>query len=239
MQADRLTLKEVDAYRDGRLKEKTVRGTPPTPGTLDREVELLKRLLGYAVESGELKDHPLRGVQLLRKPNVRRMVLDEAGFQRQPILLLAFDTGMRKEELLALRWEQVDLEAGTITLAAEDTKTDEPRLILLTARAKAAIAALHAPKATGHVFRNPKTKTRWVDVKKRFLRAVKAAELHGLWFHDLRRSFITRARRVGVPESVVMRMSGHRTRAVFERYNVVDTQDLRAAVRALESLGHV
>jgi hypothetical protein len=35
-----------------------------------------------------------------------------------------------------------------------------------------------------------------------------------------------------------MKMSGHRTRAVFERYNVVDTQDLRAAVRALENLGH-
>jgi hypothetical protein len=88
---------------EARLKEKTQRGTPPTPGTLDREVELLKRLLGYAVKSGELKDDPLRGVQLLRKPNVRRMVLDEAGFQRlfaaaeealQPILLLAFDTGM-------------------------------------------------------------------------------------------------------------------------------------------------
>jgi integrase len=51
-----------------------------------------------------------------------------------------------------------------------------------------------------------------------------AAGLRGLWFHDLRRSFITRARRVGVPESVVMKMSGHRTRAVFERYNVVDTR---------------
>ena len=145
---------------------------------------------------------------------------------------------MCKEEVLALSWEQVDLDAGTITLAPEDAKTDEPRLIVLTARAKEAVAALHAPKANGYVFRNPRTKTRWVDVKKRFLRAVKAAELHGLWFHDLRRSFITRARRVGVPESVVMRMSGHRTRAVFERYNVVDTQDLRAAVRALESLGH-
>ena len=65
-----------------------------------------------------------------------------------------------------------------------------------------------------------------------------AAGLQGLWFHDLRRSFVTRARRAGVPESVVMKMSGHRTRAVFERYNVVDTQDLRAAVRALENLGH-
>ena len=94
-------------------------------------------------------------------------------------------------------------------------------------------------KKTGFVFVNPKTKSRWVDVKKRFRRAVEAAELHGLWFHDLRRSFVTRSRRVGVPESVVMRMSGRRTRAVFERYNVVDTQDLRAAVRALESLGHV
>lgn len=116
MQADRLPLKDVDAYRDARLKEKTQRGTPPTPATLDREVELLKRLLGYAVKSGQLKEHPLRDVQLLRKPNVRRMVLDENGFQRlfaaaeealRPILLPAFDTGMRKEELLALRWEQV------------------------------------------------------------------------------------------------------------------------------------
>lgn len=176
------------------------------------------------------------------------MVLDEAGFQRlfaaaeeaiRPILLVAFDTGMRKQELLSLRWEQVDLEAGTVTLAPEDTKTEEPRLIVLTARAKEAVAALHAPKATAYVFGNPRTKTRWVDVKKRFQRALLAAELHGLWFHDLRRSFITRARRVGVPESVVMRMSGHRTRAVFERYNVVDTQDLRAAVHALERLGHV
>jgi len=78
-----------------------------------------------------------------------------------------------------------------------------------------------------------------VDIKNSLRRAVDAPELHGLWFHNLRRSFITRARRVGVPESVVMRMSGHRTRAVFERYNVVDTQDLWAAVRALESLGHV
>jgi integrase len=247
MQADRLTLKAVDAYRDARLKEKTQRGTPPTPATLDREVELLKRLLGYAVKSDQLKEHPLRDVQLLRKPNVRRMLLDENGFQRlfaaaeealRPILLLAFDTGMRKEELLALRWEQVDLEASTIALAPEDTKTDEPRVIVLTQRAKEALRALPSRFKKAFVFVSSRTKTRWVDIKKPFDRAVDAAGLHGLWFHDLRRSFITRARRVGVPESVVMKMSGHRTRAVFERYNVVDTQDLRAAVRALENLGH-
>ena len=127
-------------------------------------------MLGYALKSAQLKDHPLRGVQLLRKPNVRRMVLDEAGFQRlfaaaeealQPILFLAFDTGMRKDEVLALRWEQVDLEASTIALAPEDTKTDEPRLIVLTQRAKEGTQPPPSRfKRKGYVLVNPKTKTR-------------------------------------------------------------------------------
>jgi integrase len=89
----------------------------------------------------------------------------------------------------------VDLDASTIALAPEDTKTDEPRLIVLTSRAKEALRTLPSRfKRKGHVFVNPKKKTRWADIKKRFRRAVDAAELPGLWFHDLRRSFITRAR---------------------------------------------
>jgi len=75
-------------------------------------------------------------------------------------------------------------------------------------------------------------------------RACIKAGLAGLWFHDLRRSFITNARRRGVPESVVMKMSGHKTRAVFDRYNIVNGEDLRAAVKKIEAgialdLGHV
>jgi integrase len=142
-------------------------------------------MLGDAVKCGELKDHPLRGVQLLQKPNVRRMVLDENKFQRlfasaeealRPILLLAFDTAMRKEELLALRWGQVDLDGCTIELAPEDTKTDEPRLIVLTSRAKEALRTLPSRfKKKGFIFVDPKKKTRWVDIKKRFRRAVDAA----------------------------------------------------------------
>ena len=61
------------------------------------------------------------------------------------------------------------------------------------------------------------------------------AGVKGLWFHDLRRSFVTKARRAGIPESVVMRMSGHKTRTVFERYNIVEDEDVREAVRRIEA----
>jgi len=64
---------------------------------------------------------------------------------------------------------------------------------------------------------------------------LKRLKLKDNWFHDLRRSFVTRARRMGVPESVVMRMSGHKTRAVFDRYNIVSEEDLREAVARIEA----
>ena len=72
-------------------------------------------------------------------------------------------------------------------------------------------------------------------MRKAFAKACTAAGLAGIWFHDQRRSFVTNARRRGVPESVVMRMSGHRTRSVFDRCNIVEEDDLREAVRRIEA----
>jgi AraC-like DNA-binding protein len=55
------------------------------------------------------------------------------------------------------------------------------------------------------------------------------------WFHDNRRAFITNARRRGVDESTVMKMSGHTTRSAFVRYNIVNEEDLRRAVEKFQA----
>ncbi len=243
--AERLNQESVDGYRTLRLGERTKRGEAPAPATLDREVELLKRMLNYAVKCTKLAVNPIARVSLLGKSNVRRVVLKEETFAKlveaadphlRPILLVAYDTGMRKQEVLALRWSQLDLREGCITLAPEDTKTDQGRVIYLTTRAVTALRELPRGLKGGEwVFVNPQTGERWKDIRKMFQAACTAAELEGVWFHDTRRSFATNARRRGVPESVVMRMTGHRTRAVFDRYNIVEDEDLRAAVRRIEA----
>ncbi len=240
--ASRLTRGDVEEYRTKRQAETTRRGGAPSPATLDREVELLKRLLNYAAACGKLSENPIARVKLLRVPNVRRVVLDEEAFQRllgaaepwlKPILLVAFDTGMRKSEVLNLRWSQLDLKAGAVRLEAEDTKTDEPRVVYLTDRVLKTLPTQPRSGRSEYVFVNPATGRPWQDIQGAAERARVKVGLDGVWVHDLRRSFVTQARRSGLPESVVARFSGHRTAAVFKRYNIIEEQDLKAAVQVL------
>lgn len=250
MKAHTLTLKHVEEYRFKRANEFTkTTGQPPTVATVNREITLLKRIINHAVKCGEVRLNPIAHVKLLNEANVRQTVIGEERFGQllekaesalKPILLMAFDSGMRKSEILNLRWDQLDLKDGVIRLAPEDTKTDKARLVYLSRRTIAVLKEIPVPiSGKGFVLQNPDTKKPWVDIRKVFRRACKAAAIpqgrdDGIIFHDLRRSFVTNARKRGIPESVVMKMSGHRTRSVFDRYNVVDDADLKLAVRQLE-----
>ena len=117
---------------------------------------------------------------------------------------------------------------------AGDTKTDEARVVYLTQRALAALRSVPRQLRGEFVFVTPETGKPWDDLNRHFQKACRRAGLEGIVFHDLRRSFVTNARRRGVPESVVMKLSGHRTRNVFERYNIVDESDLKSAIVQIE-----
>lgn len=237
---EEMSLETVEKYRVVRSQEVTYRGTTPTPCTLNHEVKLLRHVINYMVEIGNIEKNPIAKVKLLRENNVRASVITEeqltallrvADDDLRPIILVAYDTGMRKSEILKLRWVNVDLHEGVVIVA--ETKNDEPRAVYLTGRAKAELQQL--PRSiSGYVFVNPRTNKPWVDIKKKWNRAREAAGVEELWFHDHRRSFVTNARRRGVPESVVMKISGHKTRTVFDRYNVVSVEDVKNAIVQIE-----
>ncbi len=196
-----------------------------------------------AVECGTLVRNPIAAVSLLNEPNVREMTLRPTMLERvleaappafAPVIEFDYETGLRKTEVRFLRWEQIDFVEGCIRLSAKETKTNQARVVYLTSRAKEILDAqprqLHSP----YVFVNPDTGQPWSELNKMLRRSCERAGLKGIWFHDLRRSFVTNARRSGVPESVVMKFSGHRTRSVFDRYNIIDEGDLKAAVEQLD-----
>lgn len=83
-------------------------------------------------------------------------------------------------------------------------------------------------KKEGLVFSDTKLREEWTV-------ATKAAEMPGLLVHDLRRSAIRNLIAAGVPEKVAMRISGHKTRAVFDRYHIVDATDVVNAMNRLQN----
>jgi len=113
---------------------------------------------------------------------------------------------------LQIEWRQVDLNHAVIGLESEQTKTSEGRIDPLPAVLVAMLERME-PKE-GLVFNGEGLRAEWE-------KATKAAGLPGLMVHDLRRSAIRNLVRAGVNEKVAMLISGHKTRYVFDRYNIV------------------
>jgi integrase len=157
----------------------------------------------------------------------------------RPAVTFAYYTGWRMaSEILKLTWSQVDLEAGTVRLEAHTTKNDDARPIylpqvLLDVLEQQWQEHLEQYPDCPHIFH--RRGNRVISYAKDWRKAITEAGLVGKLPHDFRRTAVRNLVRAGVPERVAMAITGHKTRSVFERYNIVSDGDLREAARRLES----
>jgi len=109
-------------------------------GTINRELAALKRMFSLARQMTPPKVTHVPYIPHLQENSARQGYFEHEGYLAlrkalpsylKPVVSMAYNTGMRKEEISGLQWEQVDLMEGKITLKAEDTKNNEPRVIFM------------------------------------------------------------------------------------------------------------
>jgi integrase len=212
-----------------------------TNGTINRSVALLRRMFRLAIQDGKLQAIPY--FPMLKEAPPRKGFLEHTGFQRlrqelpeylRTVVTMAYYTGMRLGEILSLHWRNISLLEAEVKLDPGTTKNDEPRTVPLAGELLEMLK-IERQKSPRAEFVFMRDSCHIQSFRKAWASACNRAGLSGLLFHDLRRTGLRNLVRAGVPERVAMAISGHKTRAVFERYNIVSGRDLKDATRKLEN----
>jgi len=217
--------------------------------TINRDLAALKRMFRLAVDAKLLSHDHLPRIELLKESPPRsgffeweafQLVLQHLPARIKPIALLAYELGWRLREILGLQWHQIDLDEGWVRLAPGTTKNDEARIAYFSPDLLATLRAQHA--MTRELERTAGIIVPWCfhrkgrrigGFRKVWDKACRQAGAPRMVFHDLRRTAIRNMVRAGIPERVAMQISGHKTRSIFERYNVTSEADLKDAAKKI------
>jgi integrase len=247
VEVDALAVEAYVAHRQGEQAK---------PATINRELAALRRMCKLGVAKRLLPVAPI--VETLPEHNVRKGFTDPADFarlhaelaRRDPTVadaaLVAYETGLRRGNVLGMRWSWVTLErdatgaivAGRITIPGEHMKNGRAWSLPLATfdGVLAVLARRHQDRddlRSPFVFTRNGRRLEWF--RGTWQQATRAAGMPALRWHDFRRSTIRNLVRAGVREAVAMKVSGHLTRHVFDRYNITSDEDLAAAGTALQS----
>jgi integrase len=251
MRAIDVTEDRIEQYKSRRLIEKTERGRKPVrPATINRELAALRKAFSLAVRQKRIGAAP--AITMLSENNARQGFLEPADFESivenlsehlRDFARFAYLTGWRKGELQTLTWADVNREAKTILLRSEHSKNKEPRLLPLTGELTAIVerrwqarAIQNADGSTGLAeFLFHKAGRPIGDFRKAWTAACKEANTPGILFHDLRRSAVRNMDRSGVGQAVAMKITGHKTLSVYQRYRIVSESDIRDALEKTQA----
>ena len=215
--------------------------------TINRELACLKRMFHLGIGEELITRMPAFPPKLEEAPprsgffneDMFQTVLAKLPPELRPVMTFAFWTGWRiRKEILSLEWKQVDLDEASIFLRADQSKNRQPRPIFLPPTLLALLQAQWAERQALYpecpfVFHRDGKRIR--SYRDAWNRACKAAGVSDKLVHDLRRTAVRNLVRAGVSEEVAMKITGHKTRSVFSRYNITSETDLREAAQRLEN----
>ena len=229
-----ITTPQINRYIEKRQIEKAANAT------VNRELSALKRILNLGARQTPPKVDKVPYIPMLKENNVRKGFFEREDFVAvrnalpeylKPVVTFAYNTGWRRSEVLNLTWRSVDLKEGMVRLDPGETKNDEGRAVYLDDELLDVMEDLQRKKVFGcpYVFHRNGSQIR--DFRSAWSNAFKEAKIPVMLFHDLRRTAVRNMVRAGIPERVAMTISGHKTRSVFDRYNIVSPEDLKEAAR--------
>jgi integrase len=221
--------------------------------TIRYELRALSRALTLAVEDMRLPRKPK--IPSIKVDNARKGFFEWDQFKRllkhlphylRPVMQFAFYTGWRiPSEVLTLTWWQVDIQAGVVRLEPGTTKNDEGREFPFTALPALESVLREQREWTDALEKKLGRKIQWVfhregepikAYRRAWVTACKKALLVGMIPHDLRRTAVRNLERAGVSRSAAMKLTGHKTEAVYRRYAIVAESDLREGAAKLTLL---
>lgn len=232
MRVTEITTARIKQYIHKRM------GEGVSNATINRELSALKRMFNLAARCTPPRVAQVPHISMLKEDNVRKGFFEHEDFLAlrealpdylKPVVTFAYSTGWRRSEILGLQWSHVDLEEGVVRLEPGDTKNSEGRTLYLEPELLELMRNLKRKQRLDCPSVFHLNGRRIGDFRDSWSRACQEARTPGMLFHDFRRTAIRNMIRAGIPERVAMTISGHKTRAVFDRYNIVSQDDLKEA----------
>ena len=210
------------------------------PATVNRELTCLKYMYNLAIKWGYVDKNPVKGVKFFKENNERLRFLGAEEEERliqackghlKPIVITALNTGMRRGEILGLKWKNVDFRNWILTVT--NTKNGKSRKIPMNGEMRELFTELRKKQNGIYVFSNSRGK-RYYSLKRSFSSAVKRAELKDFHFHDLRHTFASNLVMAGVDLVTVKELLGHSSLQMTMRYSHLSERHKLEAVEKLE-----
>jgi integrase len=205
--------------------------------TINRSLAALKRAFVLGQRAGKVSSRPY--IAMLEENNARQGFLSHAEFERlrdvlpddlkDPVSFL-YHSGWRVSEMRALEWRDVDLDGRAVRLRPENSKSKAGRVLPLRGELSEIIDRAKAVRIPECPFVFHRFGRAVGLFRKSWATACTAAGLGAMLVHDLRRTAVRNLIRAGVSEKTAMSVTGHKTRAIFDLYDIVTEDDMATAI---------